>query len=277
MFEHNIAKDRAVAYDSHYRTAGWHAARWTKAQIEASLMYALDVPKGGSLRGNEFQIAFQAVNVADLRGKVVLDCCCGSGLTAVYFALCGAKVHAFDSSKVAIEMAHDSAQRSGVEHVTCFSIADAQKLPYADSSFDAAFCQSALHIIIDYPDCSRELARVMKPGAKLVFCDEPLGHNPAFECIRYLRRRQYRQCGGRTLKLRDIDQFGAPFSDVTVHYVNLLTQAKTLFNKHMDRRGCLAPWARRVLRGLENVDRKLLSAVPWLRKRCGAVVVEYVK
>jgi len=48
---------------------------------------------------------------------------------------------------------------------------DAQRLPYADASFDAAYLISVLGEIPDATSALRELRRVLKPGARLLVCE----------------------------------------------------------------------------------------------------------
>ena len=272
-----VAELRAAAYNRHYSTAGWKVTRWTRQSIDAFLAYALDVEEGGNLNGNEIMHALGRVGAPNLAGKTVLDCCCGTGVTAIYFALCGAQVYACDRSQTAIRMASESAVLSGVGDRVRFDLADAQELPYAAEMFDAVFCQSALHILVDYPACPVELARVLKPGAKAVFCEEAFNRNPILRPIRYIRRRHWRQCGGRPLTYQDIAAFGQPFAETAIYHFNLLAQAKNLFQGHLERHGRLKPWLRRILRGLERFDRVLLSRARWLQPFCGKVVVEYTK
>lgn len=262
---------RGGAYDEHYRTL-WHSRQFTRESLQATLAFFLDVPEGGDPNGNEIQHALRAVGAPDLAGRRVLDCACGTGVCSIYFALAGARVCGFDRSPVAVAIAGESARRSGVGERVSFSVADARKLPYPDRAFDAVFCQSALHILVDYDECPTELARVLKPGGRAVFCDEALGHNPVLEAIRYFRRQKYRECGGRPLKYRDIARFGGPFSATRVHHFNLTLQVKTLLASHLHRPG-LRAWLRR----LDAVDRRLLGAFPWLQRFCGKVVVEYVR
>ena len=273
----NIVEQRALAYDEHYRTAGWCVESWTRERIENFLAYAPEVEEGGNLNGNEMQCALRCIGAPNLGGKTILDYCCGTGITAIYFALCGAHVYAFDRSQEAISIAVQSAKLSGVEDRIHFSVEDARNLPFATESFDAAFCQSALHIIIDYPECPTELARVLKLGAKVVFCEEGLGYNPLLKPTRYIRRRKYRECGGRPLKYSDIAMFGQLFSTCIIHHFNLLLQAKSVFRGHLRRHGRLCNWVRLILRSLQGADRRLLSIAPWLERWCGAVVVEYIK
>ena len=272
-----IVESRAVAYDTHYSTGTWESHHWTKESIESRLAYALDVPSGGSLNGNEIQCALQAIGAPDLAGKTILDYCCGTGITAIYFALCGAKVHAFDASSAAIEIAKESAKRSDVESVVDFTTEDARELPYASDTFDFVFCQSALHIVIDYPECPAEIARVLKSGGKAVFCEEALDQNIFLRPIRRLRRRRHRECGGRPLRYADIRAFGHNFSLTTIHHFNLLGQIKNLFAGHRAKHGRMKPGVRLLLRTLEKTDRCILAVVPWLKRFCGKVTVEYAK
>jgi SAM-dependent methyltransferase len=270
-------KDRAASYDLHYRTAGWQSHRWTRETIEARLAYALYVDKGGCLNGNEIGYALRATGAPELVGRRVLDYCCGTGITAIYFALCGAEVWAFDASSEALHIAVASAQMSGVVDRVHFAVVDAQVLPYENDFFDVVFCQSALHIIIDYPSCPIQLSRVLKCGGRAIFCDEGLGYNPLLRPIRWLRRRAWIRCGGRPLTYPDIEQFGKPFSQTEIQHFNLLTQVKSAFRRQLHRHGCLRPWSRRLLMALEKADTSILAACPRLKKYCGAVAVSFVK
>jgi 2-polyprenyl-3-methyl-5-hydroxy-6-metoxy-1,4-benzoquinol methylase len=272
-----LVEQRANAYDEHYCTAGWHAQLWTKEKVESFLAYALDVEEGGNLNGKEIQYALSVLGAPDCHGMKILDYCCGAGITAIYFALCGAEVWAFDASAEAIEIAKRSAKLSGILHRTQFSVSDAQMLPYDNDFFDVAFCQSALHIVIDYPDCPYELSRVLKPGGRAIFCEEGLGYNPLLRPVRWLRRRKWIKCGGRPLRYPDIEQFGVPFSRTEIQHFNLLLQVKTAFRGQLVRHGSLRPWTRKLLRALEKVDSVLLSMMPCMKKYCGAVVVSFEK
>jgi SAM-dependent methyltransferase len=277
MSSAEIVALRAKNYDEHYRTAGWTAERWTKERVERFLAYAVEAESGGYLNGKEVQYALRVVGAPNCAGMRILDYCCGTGITAIYFALCGAEVWAFDASSEAIHIARQSAELSGVSEKTHFEVLDAQRLPYESSFFDAAFCQSALHIIVDYPTCPCELSRVLKHGGRATFCEEGLGYNPALKPIRWWRRRKWVKCGGRPLKYPDIEQFGGPFARTQVQHFNLLTQVKTLFRGQLDRHGSLRPWTRWLLRGTERIDALLLSAMPHLRRYCGSIVVVYTR
>jgi len=272
-----VVIDSAAAFDMHYHTRWKRARQWTRETIEARLAYDLDVEKGGCLTGKEIQYALRAIDSPNINGKKILDYCCGTGMTAIYFALCGAEVWAFDASVEAIKIANKSAEMSGVSQLIHFDVLDAQMLPYENDFFDVAFCKSALYIIVDYPKCSIELRRVLKTGGKAVFCEEGFGYNPFLKSIRWLRRPRWAKCGGRPLTYPDIRQFGVPFSQTEIQHFNLLMQVKRAFAGQLHRCGYLKPWSKKLLKTLEKTDRTILNALPSMKKYCGSVVVSFVK
>lgn len=52
-------------------------------------------------------------------------------------------------------------------------VADAESIPYPDSSFDLVVGHAVLHHIPDLELALREVLRVLKPGGRFVFCGEP--------------------------------------------------------------------------------------------------------
>jgi SAM-dependent methyltransferase len=71
--------------------------------------------------------------------------------------------------KKAVEKLH--AKGIGAE----ISVANGSYLPFADSTFDAAHHFGGINTFADIPRCLAELARVVKPGGKVVIGDEGLG------------------------------------------------------------------------------------------------------
>jgi ubiquinone/menaquinone biosynthesis C-methylase UbiE len=59
------------------------------------------------------------------------------------------------------------ARKAGVDNLVS-TRGDAQRLPYPDGLFDAAYLTSVLGEIPDQPAALRELGRVLKPGGRLV-------------------------------------------------------------------------------------------------------------
>ncbi|NLF29903.1 MAG: class I SAM-dependent methyltransferase [Planctomycetes bacterium] len=274
---HDVCEARARAYDDHYRTAGWRARPWTLQDARDELSCAIESPTGRHINGNEIMMALRRIGAPHVRGKTILDYCCGTGVASIYLTLLGAKVHAFDASPVAIEIASASAKLTGVDHLIDFHVADARDLPFDDAMFDAAFCQSALHIVADYRECSGEAARVLKPGGNIVFCEEALDGNPLLEPIRRLRRRRNAACGGHPLSRRQIEAFGRPFTEMRVYPFNLLGQVKNFWSRHLIENGSLNAMSRRFLWTLMRIDRALLAAAPKLGRVCGKAVIEYIR
>ena len=52
-------------------------------------------------------------------------------------------------------------------------VADAERIPYEDDTFDLVVGHAVLHHIPDVPAAFREVLRVLKPGGRFVFAGEP--------------------------------------------------------------------------------------------------------
>jgi demethylmenaquinone methyltransferase/2-methoxy-6-polyprenyl-1,4-benzoquinol methylase len=67
---------------------------------------------------------------------------------------------------------------------------DALHLPFADGTFDAVTISFALRNVVDTPAALRELARVTRPGGRLVVCEFSHPTNAAFRTVylQYLMR-----------------------------------------------------------------------------------------
>jgi demethylmenaquinone methyltransferase / 2-methoxy-6-polyprenyl-1,4-benzoquinol methylase len=94
-------------------------------------------------------------------GDRVLDACCGTGDLAVEAERRGGRVVGLDFSERMLERAR---KKSGaIEWVQ----GDALALPFGDGEFDAATVGFGVRNLADLEGGLRELARVLKPGAKL--------------------------------------------------------------------------------------------------------------
>jgi SAM-dependent methyltransferase len=81
---------------------------------------------------------------------------------------------AIDISPGMLEALQASASRLGLEVETV--PADAERLPFADESFDLVLGHAVLHHIPDLRAALREFARVLKRGGTLTFMGEPSRH-----------------------------------------------------------------------------------------------------
>lgn len=202
--------------------------------------------------------AFAALE--DIRGLSVLDYGCGHGMAAVVLARRGAHVTAFDLSPGYLSEAGRRACANGV--CVRFIQADGERLPFADASFDRVWGNAILHHL-DLRVAGQELWRVMKPGARAVFC-EPWGENPALNWARrYLRypgktRTPDEQplCAQQVRLLREI------FPHVEVRGHQFLSMARRVVRR------------RAILNYLERCDTMLLAAVPALERYCRYVVLK---
>ena len=98
-------------------------------------------------------------------GDRVIDLGCGTGDLMEEVARTGATPVGAD---VSFEMMVNGRRRMG--HLP-FLRADAQQLPFADASFDAAISGFALRNFTSIPDALRETARVLKPGGRLAILE----------------------------------------------------------------------------------------------------------
>src|SRR5947208_15744251 len=106
-------------------------------------------------------------------GEAALDACCGTGDLALELARrVGAEgeVIGCDFSEAMLELARDKARARGVGQVR-FEWADALALPYPDGSFDAVTVGFGARNLADLGRGLGELARVLKPGGRLVILE----------------------------------------------------------------------------------------------------------
>jgi ubiquinone/menaquinone biosynthesis C-methylase UbiE len=105
--------------------------------------------------------------VGEVRGLRLLDLACGNGYLARRFARQGATVTAVDASAPTIERARarERAEPLGI----AYSVSDATSIPgLADSTFDVVVCNMALMDMPDVVGPIREVARLLRPGGRLV-------------------------------------------------------------------------------------------------------------
>ncbi len=100
-------------------------------------------------------------------GREVLDVGCGIGFWVHQFCRVGAKVSACDLSEAAVELTLRRLELFGLR--ADVRQGNAERLPYADGSFDHVNCQGVIHHTPDPPQCIGEFYRVLKPGGTLCF------------------------------------------------------------------------------------------------------------
>ncbi len=112
-------------------------------------------------------------------GDAVLDCATGTGDLAIDFKrVVGptGSVLGTDFNADMLKTAPQKAKAAGFDDLK-FEVADATALPYADKRFDIASISFGIRNVDDPTKCLRELARVVKPGGRVMVLEfgQPTG------------------------------------------------------------------------------------------------------
>jgi SAM-dependent methyltransferase len=122
-------------------------------------------------------------------GDRVLDLGAGSGFSSEMLARFGYRVVAIDPDLEALgnNRARPQFDRARIEGTVIVAAAIAEALPFADATFDGILAMNVLHHVPDLRVATAELARVLKPGCRAVFCEPGLDHMDAGETQRAVR------------------------------------------------------------------------------------------
>jgi len=102
-------------------------------------------------------------------GSRLLDVGTGTGHTALAFATGGVDVVGLDMTRAMLDQARGLADQRGLPLSAVQSYAE--RLPFADGSFDGVACRYCAHHFDDNPLAIAEMRRVLRPGGVLVFVD----------------------------------------------------------------------------------------------------------
>lgn len=128
-------------------------------------------PQWDTLRAGYFPSAVRDVAIARayLRPEMhVADVGCGTGFLAAGLAPLVERVYALDGSPAMLEVA-----RRNLAHFTnvTYHLTDGGALPLPDASVDAVLANMYLHHCPDPAAAIREMARLLRPGGRLVITD----------------------------------------------------------------------------------------------------------
>ncbi len=126
------------------------------------------------------------------RAEQVLDVGCGTGalLAALAAAAPGVRLVGIDASPEMLAVA-----RGKLAPAVDLRVAWAEDVPYGDATFDAVVSCSVLHYLREPMAALREMARVVKPGGRLVitdWCDDYLACRICDHVLRVFNRAYYR-------------------------------------------------------------------------------------
>jgi SAM-dependent methyltransferase len=107
------------------------------------------------------------IPLQELAGQDVLEIGCGTGVHTRLLAAAGANVSAVDLTPTAVRLTSQRLSLAGL--FADVREADAESLPYADSSFDFVWSWGVIHHSSDTDRVIAEIARVLRPGGRLAF------------------------------------------------------------------------------------------------------------
>ena len=114
------------------------------------------------------QVREKAYKVAGVQaGRVAADLGTGTGFIAEGLIKRGLRVIAVDQSEA---MLTEMQKKLGSERVD-YRVGGAEKLPISAETVDYAFANMYLHHVESPPHAIKEMARILKPGGKLVITD----------------------------------------------------------------------------------------------------------
>ena len=103
-------------------------------------------------------------------GMVVLDVACGAAHAAEVAAPHVRQVVGIDLTPALLTIGADRLHAAGITNVL-LQEGHAAALPFVDASFDLVFCRTALHHFPRPERCVTEMARVCRPGGRVVLSD----------------------------------------------------------------------------------------------------------
>lgn len=133
---------------------GRHAAEYAESQSHA--------------KGDDLDALIRAL--APNKNETALDVATGTGFTALALSKVVAHVTGMDVTPEMLDKARDLARREEVDNIT-FEAGDAQRMEYADASFDIVTTRRAAHHFKDVPGFLNQAKRVLKPGGRLGVVD----------------------------------------------------------------------------------------------------------
>ena len=133
---------------------------------------------------------------AELKGgEIVLDLGCGAGLDLYFYAKAvgdKGRVYGLDISEDMVSKARRNMELVGIKNAE-ISVGESDNLPFNDNFFDVVASNGIYNLSPDKEAVMREVYRILKPGARTVFCEivlkEPLSeyerksHSDWFRCI----------------------------------------------------------------------------------------------
>jgi ubiquinone/menaquinone biosynthesis C-methylase UbiE len=181
-----------------------------------------------------FMAGYSELCRVDLNGGRALEICGGFGMLAAGLAevfpaakVVGLDLYAADGPEIQERLK----RLPGLSYVA----GDAFDLSaYEDNSFDLIFGQAALHHLAhDVDGLAKGVARVLKPGGRLVFIFEPLGHNLLVAAIRAVHMAKYELGDESNLYFSQFNRMVHYFTRSEVQIFNLVSYPMKFFGSRL--------------------------------------------
>jgi len=199
---------------------------------------------------------------ADCAGRKVLEIGCGMSGDLTFLSRSGAYLTGIDISDVGVERSTERAREESLEN-TEFRVMDAERMQFADNTFDLVCGKGILHHL-SLERSLKEIQRVVKPGGRAVFV-EPLAHNPAISLYRMLTPK-LRTRDEHPLTGRDLRFLKGFFHEARYTYYHLFTLLAVPFASTR----AFPP----LFRAFDGLDRMVFRCLPFLRLLAWQVVIE---
>ncbi|MCB9137269.1 MAG: class I SAM-dependent methyltransferase [Caldilineaceae bacterium] len=112
--------------------------------------------------------------LGNVAGRDILEIGCGAGQCSIALARQGARVTGLDISPNQLAVARDNARHARAD-ITWLQSRAEQMIELTDATFDLILAAYVLPYVADLPKAFREMARVLRPGGRLIATlDHPL-------------------------------------------------------------------------------------------------------
>jgi SAM-dependent methyltransferase len=125
-----------------------------------------DYPSAGRFLADAGRLAAETAKLTS--GDLVLDIGCGDGNAAIPAARTGARVTGLDLTPELLEAGRGAAAEAGVQ--IDWVEGDAAELPFDSETFDVAISVFGCMFAPDHRAAASEIARILKPGGRMVVC-----------------------------------------------------------------------------------------------------------
>ena len=141
---------------------------WSKRYAEQKITEGLLIEKNLS-----FHEHFLKPMIDLPQSAKILEVSCGTRGDGIGVAISEKKVIESDLSLDAVLKTRERARLAGTEKNQEFIVCDAENLPFADNTLDAAFITASLHHLPNPEKGLKEMKRVVKPGGLVIIALEP--------------------------------------------------------------------------------------------------------